>query len=347
VSDRLLREQITRSPSVARLSPGAAFRLPWYFLAADNYGVFIRNPEKLKYLLFPHIIITADEIASDLDEYERRDIGIIVTWNSGPQKVSAFTSWHVHQPVRYFPRKVNYARPPDAVLPLVARNFPELSKGYPQFAEISEKSPEFPATDDKSPQLGEGAENRGKFPFDVDVDVDDKKRESSLSSSSSLLETPQTELDSGIVGDEPILSRVDSISISKAMQIVSRFKEALLANHPQAEVTEANERTWLQEAMEMLAEGKKLQRISTVIGFVQRSPFWSARIWTMAALRRNWNQLCYQATHTAARSAKEAAARRREIIATARAELDAEKGRSPPGNPATDGEAETEGDLCR
>lgn len=92
MASRVIREGLVTSDKVAAMAPAAQDRFPRYWLAADDFGCFLVQPEVIKGRLYPRRPdMTSERVAEDLKEFER--VGSLLTWPVGNKIYGWFTGW--------------------------------------------------------------------------------------------------------------------------------------------------------------------------------------------------------------------------------------------------------------
>lgn len=92
MASRVIREGLVTSDKVAAMAPAAQDRFPRYWLAADDFGCFLVQPEVIKGRLYPRRPdMTPEAVAEDLKEFER--VGSLLTWPVGNKTYGWFTGW--------------------------------------------------------------------------------------------------------------------------------------------------------------------------------------------------------------------------------------------------------------
>jgi len=119
--DRLNSETCPVNKKMAALSEMAEAWWNRFHLAADDWGVFIAEPEWLKGRLWPYReSITPQKILSFLEEYEKAEL--IFCWEvrtvsaqcayNGCTKYGFFVGWFEHQAIRYLSKR-KFPAPPE------------------------------------------------------------------------------------------------------------------------------------------------------------------------------------------------------------------------------------------
>ncbi|MBA7672728.1 hypothetical protein ES703_80915 [subsurface metagenome] len=116
MGNKLIREKILTSPSLARCSWVANLAWPWILFCGDDWGCFEAVPDTVRSRAFPkRKDITDEMVASWLDEYERE--GQLFRWHEGERVFGYFITNSKHNAEyrsKWHKRKTNL--PPETEL---------------------------------------------------------------------------------------------------------------------------------------------------------------------------------------------------------------------------------------
>lgn len=94
--NRVIKDAIWSSPTLAKLPLDVQLHWPRLLLMADDWGCFNADPDVIKGLVYPKIAtMTVRKICDLLKTYT--EAGLIFLWKTGERLWGFFTSWHGHQ----------------------------------------------------------------------------------------------------------------------------------------------------------------------------------------------------------------------------------------------------------
>lgn len=94
--NRVIKDLIWSSPSLAKLSLSAQLHWPRWLLMSDDWGCFNADTDIIKGLVYPKLkAITLGVIEKLKDEYFNS--GKLFLWSEGDRQYGYFTSWSNHQ----------------------------------------------------------------------------------------------------------------------------------------------------------------------------------------------------------------------------------------------------------
>jgi hypothetical protein len=113
VSNRIIKESVCTSRSMAMLSAEAERLLYRLWTTCDNHGRFESDPQIVRAKCFPRMLdkVTEDEVARWLDEIQK--VETIVFYEAGEQLYGYHPKWKDHNSLRT--EKSRYPNPPERV----------------------------------------------------------------------------------------------------------------------------------------------------------------------------------------------------------------------------------------
>ena len=95
MSNRVIKDKIWSSPSLAKMTKDAQLHWPRWLLMADDWGCFNSDADIIKGVVYPKMKVTVKDIEKLKHEYYIN--GKLFLWMDGDREWGFFTSWDGHQ----------------------------------------------------------------------------------------------------------------------------------------------------------------------------------------------------------------------------------------------------------